>query len=244
LSKKIIVTGGSRGIGAAIVSTLAAEGHSVAFSFLSNQQAADTVVKQIQDKGGSACAIKADCSDFNQAGQFIAQAKEKLGDVDVLINNAGITRDKSLFIMQKEEWDAVINTNLNGCFNVTRNIIGYFMKLKKGCIVNITSVSGFFGMPGQTNYCASKAAIIGFTKSLAKEVAKLKIPVNCVAPGFIETDMTGAINPDHIEQIKKMIPMQRLGKAEEVADLVSFLISDKAKYITGQVYTIDGGLTA
>jgi 3-oxoacyl-[acyl-carrier protein] reductase len=245
LPKKIILTGGSRGIGAAIVATLAAEGHQIAFSYQSNSQAADRVVKEVAERGGTVFAIKADIADFETAGRFVAEAKEKLGnDADVLINNAGITRDKSLFIMAKEEWDAVINTNLNGYFNVTRHIIGYFMKMKKGCVVNMTSVSGFTGTPGQTNYCTSKAGIIGFTKALAKEVAKLKIPVNCIAPGFIETDMTASIDPAHMDQVKKMIPMQRLGQAAEVADLVSFLISDKAKYITGQVFTIDGGLTA
>jgi 3-oxoacyl-[acyl-carrier protein] reductase len=245
LPKKIILTGGSRGIGAAIAATLASEGHQIVFSFQSNSEAAEKVVQQVSEKGGTAFAIKADVSSFDEAARFVAEAKEKLGnDADVLINCAGITRDKSLFIMPKEDWDAVINTNLTGYFNVTRNLIGYFMKMKKGCVVNITSVSGSVGMPGQTNYCASKAGIIGFTRSLAKEVAKLKIQVNCVAPGFIETDMTASIDPAHMEQVKKMIPMQRLGQASEVADLVSFLISDKAKYITGQVFTIDGGLTA
>jgi 3-oxoacyl-[acyl-carrier protein] reductase len=162
----------------------------------------------------------------------------------VLVNNAGITRDKMLFLMSAEEWGEVINTNLNGYFNVTRNVIGYFMKMKKGRVVNVSSVSGQIGLPGQTNYCASKAGIIGFTKSLAKETAKLGIPVNCVAPGFIETDMTKRINEKHIEEIKKTIPMQRFGQAEEVADLVSFLVSDSARYITGQTFFVDGGLSA
>ena len=243
--KKIIVTGGSRGIGAAIVRTLCAEGHQVAFSYLSNDEAARRVTEDTASMGGCAFAIKADSSDYDSAGRFIAAAREKMGnDVDVLINNAGITRDKSLFIMERDDWDSVINTNLNGYFNVTRQLVGYFMKMKKGCIVNMTSVSGSVGTAGQTNYCASKAGIIGFTRALAKEIAKLRIPVNCVAPGFIETDMTGQIDADHLEQVRRLIPMQRLGLAAEVADLVSFLVSDKARYITGQTFTIDGGLTA
>jgi 3-oxoacyl-[acyl-carrier protein] reductase len=243
MPKKIIVTGGSRGIGRAIVEKLASEGHTLAFSYHSNKESAETLVKQLTAAGAAVAAFPADIADFDQAAAFIEQAKSFLGEVDALVNNAGITRDKSLFIMPREEWSDVINTNLNGTFNVTRNLIGYFMKYKRGCIVNITSVSGLVGLPGQTNYCASKAGIIGFSRSLAKEVAKLGIPVNCVAPGFIDTDMTSKINPAHLEAVKKQIPMQRLGTAAEVADLVSFLISDKARYMTGQVLTIDGGLT-
>jgi len=244
MSKKIIVTGGSRGLGKAIVECLAAEGNEVAFNYHSNKEAAEQLVSVITENGGKAHAFQADLADFEQAGKFIQSCKEAMEEVDVLINNAGITSDKSLFIMPQEDWTKVINTNLNGFFNTTRNIIGYFMKNKKGRIINMTSVSGSIGMPGQTNYCSSKAGIIGFTRSLAKEVAKLQIPVNCVAPGFIETDMTAKLGEKHIGEIKKMVPMQRLGQAKEVADLVSFLVSDKASYITGQIFTIDGGLTA
>lgn len=245
MSKKVLLTGGSRGLGRAMVQALCAEGHEVSFNYHSNSAAADELVKEVQAAGGTCHAFQADVADYAQAESLVQQAKEAMGDgVDVLINNAGITRDKSLFIMPKEDWDAVLNTNLNGYFNVTRNLIAYFMKNKKGCVVNMTSVSGSVGMPGQTNYCASKAGIIGFTRSLAKEIAKLGIPVNCVAPGFVDTDMTAKLGEDHIKQIKKLIPMRRLGQASEVADLVSFLISDKARYITGQVFTIDGGLTA
>jgi 3-oxoacyl-[acyl-carrier protein] reductase len=244
MSKKAIVTGGSRGIGAAIVETLNRDGFEVVFSYLSNKESADTLVKKITYQGGKAAAFQLDTSDYESAINFVNKAKEFLTEVDVLINNAGITKDKSLFIMQKEEWDSVINTNLSGYFNVTRQLIGYFFKNKRGCIINISSVSGLVGIAGQTNYCASKSGIIGFTRALAKEAAKLGIPVNCIAPGYIDTEMTRLLPEKHLEEIQNMIPMRRMGKAQEVADLVSFLCSEKARYITGQVFAIDGGLTA
>lgn len=244
MSKKAIITGGSRGIGAAIVETLTREGFEVVFSYLSNKESAENLVKKITDQGGRAAAFQLDTSNYESAISFVNQAKEFLTEVDVLINNAGITKDKSLFIMQKEEWDSVINTNLTGYFNVTRQLIGYFFKNKRGCIINIASVSGLVGIAGQTNYCASKSGIIGFSRALAKEAAKLGIPVNCIAPGYIDTEMTRQIPEKHLEEITNMIPMRRFGKAQEIADLVSFLCSEKARYITGQVFAIDGGLTA
>jgi 3-oxoacyl-[acyl-carrier protein] reductase len=244
VSKKAIVTGGSRGIGAAIVTRLAEQGYDVAFNYMSNKDAADALVEKISSLGVKAAAYKADVADFQSAGNFVNLAKEFLGDVDLLVNNAGITRDRSLFIMQQSEWNDVINTNLTGYFNVTRHLVGYFFKNKRGCIVNITSVSGLTGISGQTNYCASKAGIIGFTRALAKEAGKIGIPVNCVAPGYIDTEMTKAMPQKHLEELTAMIPMKRMGKAEEVADLVLFLGSEKARYITGQVFSIDGGLTA
>ena len=245
MSRKAIVTGGSRGIGAAIVTALCDEGFEVAFSYNARREKADGVVAACAEKGGRAAAFQADLRQFAAATGFIDQAKEFLGgEVDLLVNNAGITRDRSLFIMGEQDWHDVIDTNLNGYFNATRNLIGYFYKNKRGCIINITSVSGLTGIAGQTNYCASKAGIIGFTRALARESAKLGIPVNCVAPGYVATEMTQAIPEKHIEEIRKMIPMQRMGTAKEVADLVVFLASGKARYITGQVFTIDGGLTA
>ncbi len=243
MGKKVIVTGGSRGIGKAIVQQLASEGWEVVFNYRESAAAAEAIVKDIVDNGGKAACYKCDISNFDECTSFIASAKEFLGDVDALVNNAGITRDTSLFLMQPAQWHDVIDTNLTGYFNITRNLITYFMKNKKGAIINITSVSGFTGIVGQTNYCASKAGIIGFTRALAKEVAKLQIPVNCIAPGFIESDMTAGLGEKHIDEIKALVPMKRLGKAEEVAQLASFLLSGKTPYITGQVITIDGGLT-
>jgi len=244
LNKKAIVTGGSRGIGAAIVETLVGDGFDVAFSYIANKEKADAVASAQSARGAHVAAFQADISNFDSAAAFITNAKEFLGgDVDVLVNNAGITRDKTLFMMKPEEWNAVIDTNLTGYFNVTRNIISYFLKNKRGCIINITSVSGLVGIAGQTNYCASKAGIIGFTRALAKEAARAGVPVNCVAPGFIDTEMTQAMPEKHLEEIKTMIPMRKMGQAQDVADLVSFLASDKSRYITGQVFAIDGGLT-
>lgn len=244
MSKKAIVTGGSRGIGAAIVETLVENGFETVFGYLSNKEKAEELAGRLNSNGGRAAALQVDTTNFESAGEFVSKAKEFLGDVDLLVNNAGITRDRSLFIMQQQDWTDVISTNLTGYFNVTRQLVGYFFKYKRGCIINISSVSGLVGIAGQTNYCASKAGIIGFTKSLSKEAAKLGIPVNCIAPGYIDTEMTKAIPEKHLEEIKGMIPMKRMGTAREVADLVCFLASEKARYITGQVFAIDGGLTA
>ena len=244
MSKKAIVTGGSRGIGAAIVEALVENGFETVFGYLSNKEKAEELAVRLNSNGGHVAALQVDTTNFESSGEFVSKAKEFLGDVDLLVNNAGITRDRSLFIMQQQDWTDVISTNLTGYFNVTRHLVGYFFKYKRGCIINISSVSGLVGIAGQTNYCASKAGIIGFTKSLAKEAAKLGIPVNCIAPGYIDTEMTMAIPEKHLEEIKDMIPMKRMGTSAEVANLVCFLASEKARYITGQVFAIDGGLTA
>lgn len=245
MSKKVIITGGSRGIGSAIVKKCVGEGYDVVFNYHSNSGAAERLVEELQGAGGTVRAIQADVTDFDLARKFVLEAQESFGgEVDALVNNAGITRDRNLFLMAKEEWDAVISTNLTGYFNVTRHIITYFLKNKRGTVVNISSVSGLTGLAGQTNYCASKSGIIGFTRALAKEAARAGVPVNCVAPGYIATDMVNQMNEKQFEEIKKKVPMKRLGTTDEVAELVLFLLSDKARYITGQVLTIDGGLSA
>lgn len=244
MNKKAIITGGSRGIGAAIVSTLAGNGFDVVFNYKNDAAAAQATVNALSESGSLVKAFKADVGEYSDATAFINQAKETLGEVDLLVNNAGITRDRPLFFMSENDWKSVIDTNLNGIFNITRNLMAYFMKNKRGAVISISSIAGLKGVAGQTNYCASKSAVIGFTRALAKEAAKVGIPVNCIAPGYMDTDMTRAIPQKHIEELKEMIPMKRLGNAQEIADLVLFLASDKARYITGQVISVDGGLSA
>lgn len=244
MNKKAIVTGGSRGIGAAIVQKLAENGFDVVFNYRNDSAAAEAIEKKYQNADAVVKALQADISDYTAATAFITQSKEILGEVDLLVNNAGITRDRPLFFMSETDWNNVIDTNVNGLFNVTRNLMASFMKNKRGAVISISSIAGLKGVSGQTNYCASKSAVIGFTRALAKEAAKAGIPVNCIAPGYIDTDMTRAIPAKHLEELKEMIPMKRFGCAQEVADLVLFLASEKARYITGQVISVDGGLSA
>lgn len=240
--KVAIVTGGSRGIGRAIVLMLAREGADVAFTYLNSAKAAEELKVEVERAGRRALALQIDVRDFTKAKELIERAKEAFGRLDILINNAGVTKDKALMMMSQEEWRDVIDTNLSGVFNVTRQIIITFLKQKKGDIVNISSVSGIAGLGRQTNYAASKAGIIGFTKSLAKEAAPYNIRVNAVAPGFIETDMIAGLREDYKEKLKSQIPLSRFGSADDVAGAVKFLLSEAAGFITGQTIVIDGGL--
>ncbi|HEX8091297.1 MAG TPA: 3-oxoacyl-[acyl-carrier-protein] reductase [Blastocatellia bacterium] len=237
-----IVTGGSRGIGRAIARELASRGASVAFSFTKNRGLADELVAEIEGQGGRALAFQGDVADTRAAEEMVQAVKSELGSVDYLVNNAGITRDKLIMMMSEEDWDAVIDTNLKGVFNVTKPAVSMMIRQRRGAILNIASVSGIVGLAGQTNYSASKAGLIGFTKALAKEVARRKITVNALALGLIETDMTGGLPDDYKQRMLDQIPLGRYGTVEEVARIAVFLLSDDARYITGQVVQADGGL--
>src|SRR4028119_1311636 len=232
-----IVTGASRGIGRAIALALAAEGAKVVVNYASSSAAADEVVKAITDAGGSAIALQADVSKLEQIDALVKDTLEKFGRIDILVNNAGITRDTLLLRMKPEDWQAVIDLNLTGVFLCTKAVSKVMLKQRSGRIINIASVAGQMGNPGQANYSAAKAGVIGFTKTVAKELASRGITVNAVAPGFITTDMTKDVKSD---EILKYIPLGRYGEPEEVAGMVRFLAADSAAaYITGQVFNVD-----
>lgn len=237
-----LVTGGSRGIGSAIVEALSGAGHAVAFTYVQNREAAEALAASLTEAGGKAVAYQADVRDFARAQDVVQAVREALGPVDVLVNNAGIRRDKAFHNMDPALWHEVIDTNLTGTFNYSRVIINEMIP-RGGVIVNVGSVSGVIGLAGQTNYSASKAGMIGFTKALSREVARFGIRVNAVAPGFIETDMTGAMEKSPRNQLFSSVPAGRLGTAKEVAQLVAYLARADAAYVTGQVLTIDGGLS-
>ncbi len=237
-----IVTGGTRGIGRAIVLAVCEEGADCAFTYVRNQAAANSLADEVRRIGRRALAVQADARSFDGAKALVEEAKKAFGRLDILINNAGITRDKSLMMMNSDDWSEVIDTNLTGVFNTSRACIITFLKQKSGNIVNISSVSGIHPLPGQTNYAAAKAGVIGFTKSLAREVAPYNIRVNAVAPGFIATEMTMGLGEKTRDKFVKMIPLQRFGTPEEVAKAVLFLLSDDSQYITGQTLQLDGGL--
>lgn len=235
-----IITGASRGIGRAVALALAAEGAKVAVNYASSSAAAEEVVATITDAGGSAIALQADVSKLEQVETLFNNTLEKFGRVDILVNNAGITRDTLLLRMKPEDWQAVIDLNLTGVFLCTRAVSKVMLKQRSGRIINIASVAGQMGNPGQANYSAAKAGVIGFTKTVAKELASRGITVNAVAPGFIATDMTSDLKS---EEILKYIPLGRYGEPEEVAGMVRFLAADPAAaYITGQVFNVDGGM--
>jgi 3-oxoacyl-[acyl-carrier protein] reductase len=240
--KVAIVTGGSRGIGRAIVLKLANLGSHVAFNYHQSQKPALSLEKEVK-KMGRLCITKCvDVRDFKGIKSWIDETKKSLGRVDILVNNAGIVIDKSLMLMTEEDWREVIDTNLNGMFNAAKACIVTFMKQKSGHIINISSVSGITGLAGQTNYSATKGGMNAFTKALAKEVAGYGIRVNAVAPGFIDTEILSKFTDEEKQDIVDKIPLQRIGSAEDVANCVGFLLSEHAKYITGQVIQVDGGM--
>ena len=241
-NKVALVTGASRGIGRQIAIALAEEGAYVIVNYNGSEAAAKEVVDTITAAGGSAECVQCTVGDFEAVQNMIKDLHKKLGHIDILVNNAGITRDGLLMAMKEEDFDAVIETNLKGSFNTMRHIARYMMKQKGGSIINISSVSGILGNPGQMNYCASKAGVIGMTKSMARELASRKIRVNAVAPGFVETEMTEKITDAAREAGLAQIPLGRFGQTEEIANAVVFLASDKAAYITGQVLCVDGGM--
>ena len=240
--KCAIVTGGSRGIGKAICLKIAEEhDYHLLINYNSNEIAALETLKEVEALGGTGEILKFDVADTNQTQQVLTEwtEKNKNAIVEVIVNNAGITKDNLFMWISQDDWSSVINTSLNGFYNVTHFFINPLLRNRFGRIVNIVSVSGLKGTPGQTNYSAAKAAVIGATKALAQEIAKRNVTVNAVAPGFIETDMTDELDQ---QELKKLIPANRFGKAEEVADLVSFLVSKKSSYITGEVININGGI--
>ncbi len=243
LSEKVaLVTGGSRGIGAAIVRKFASEGANVAFTYRSSAEKALAIQKELEDMGVKAEAIQSDAADYDQAEALIKHVIENFGKIDILVNNAGITKDTLMLRMNEDQWDQVINVNLKSVFNLTKHALRPMLKNRSGSIINMSSVVGVFGNAGQANYAASKAGIIGFTKSIAKEVGSRSIRCNAIAPGFIETEMTEVLDDKTKEGFLTNIPLKRLGKGDEVANACVFLGSDMSTYVSGQVLSVCGAL--
>ena len=240
--KTVFVTGGSRGIGKEVALKFAENGYDVILNYVSDKTDVDGLTKELKDKGAESLILKADVSNAEEVENVVKQAIEKFGKIDVLVNNAGITKDNLLMRMSEEEFDKVLEINLKGTFIVTKAVTKYMMKKRQGAIINLSSVVGVAGNAGQCNYSASKAGIIGFTKSVAKELASRNIRANAVAPGFIATDMTDVLPEAVKENIHNQIPVKRMGTAKEVAELIYILGSDASSYITGQVINIDGGM--
>ena len=240
--KTAIVTGAARGIGKAIAIKLASLGANIVLNYRSSEEEAIKVEEQIKEFGVEVLRVKGDISKLTEVENLINASKEKFGTIDIMVNNAGITKDTLILRMKEEDFDSVIDVNLKGVFNCLKTITPVMVKQKSGKIINLSSVVGIIGNAGQVNYAASKAGVIGMTKSLAKEVGSRGITVNAVAPGFIETDMTEELSDKLKEEAKKALPLKRLGKPEDVANLVAFLASDESNYITGQVINVDGGM--
>ena len=240
--RSAIVTGGTRGIGKAIVLELARRGANVAFNYSRSADEAEALRREVEALGVKAFAAQCDVADTERVAAYVGEVKDAFGGLDYLVNNAGITRDQLILRMKEDDWDAVIDTNLKGAWNFCKAALRPIMKSEHGSIVNISSISGVVGMLGQSNYSASKAGMIGLTKSLAKEVASRNITVNAVALGLVETEMASEMNADYREKILAQIPLGRLGTVQESAEIVCFLLSSSARYITGQVIQADGGL--
>ncbi|AWK51220.1 beta-ketoacyl-ACP reductase [Clostridium beijerinckii] len=240
--KCAIITGASRGLGKAIALKLASLGVNIVLNYRSSEKEAIDVENEIKEMGVEVLSVKADISKLQEVENLVAVAKERFGNIDIMVNNAGITKDTLILRMKEEDFDSVIDVNLKGVFNCLKSITPIMVKQKHGKIISISSVVGISGNAGQVNYAASKAGIIGMTKSLAKEVGSRGITVNAVAPGFIETDMTDALSDKVKEEAKKNIPLKRLGSAEDVANVVAFLASESSDYVTGQVIQVDGGM--
>ena len=242
MTKNALVTGASRGIGRSIAIQLAEEGYNVAVNYAGNREKAEAVVEEVKAKGVESLAIQANVANGDEVKAMIKEVVNQFGTVDVLVNNAGITRDNLLMRMKESEWDDVIDTNLKGVFNCIQKVTPQMLRQKSGSIINLSSVVGAVGNPGQANYVATKAGVIGLTKSAAKELASRNITVNAVAPGFIVSDMTDALSDDLKDQMLQQIPLARFGEDTDIANTVAFLASDKAKYITGQTIHANGGM--
>lgn len=242
MDKVAMITGATRGIGKQIALTLANEGYNIVLNYRTENDELIQAKNEIESKNVNCLTVQGDVTNFEDCKQMIERAINEFGKIDVLINNAGITKDMLLARMKEEDFKQVIDVNLVGTFNMTKNVISYMMKARSGRIINISSVVGIAGNAGQTNYSASKAGIIGFTKSLAKEVASRNILVNAVAPGFIETNMTDVLKQEVKDEIAKNIPLKRMGTPKDVANVVKFLASEDSSYITGQVISVDGGM--
>ncbi len=240
--KTAVVTGASRGIGKAIALALAKDGFNVVINYNGNKEKAEQVKKECEEFGVNAITVKANVADFTESENLIKEAVSAFESIDVLVNNSGITKDTLLLRMKEEDFDSVIDVNLKGTFNTIKHVARQMMKQRGGSIINMSSVVGISGNAGQINYSASKAGVIGLTKSVARELASRGIRANAVAPGFIETDMTDELNDKAKEEILKTIPLNDTGKSEDVANLVAFLASEKSRYITGQVIHVDGGM--
>jgi 3-oxoacyl-[acyl-carrier protein] reductase len=237
-----LVSGGSRGIGRAIVLRLAQDGNDISFCYRSDAESASTLVKEVKELGRQALAVQADVSDSDATRAWVERAGQELGDIGVVVTSAGVTRDNPLALMADSDWQHVIRTNLDGVYNVCRPAVFDMMKRRAGCVITLSSISGVYGNPTQTNYSASKSGIIGFTKALAKEVGRFGVRANTVAPGLIQTDMIDDMVESTRTKMLRTIPIGRFGRPEEVADLVSFLASERAAYITGSVMEIHGGM--